>query len=138
MENNHLNDQIVQSLRKNLTIIAAYGIGSFVYGSVSAESDYDLAVVVEDKKATSEDNVYEMLRSVSFPRDLDLSVVDRQSSPLFLYQVISKGKRVYERNRRDMMQFEAFVLHNYYDTAHLRAIYAGYLREKFSGISYAN
>lgn len=138
MENNHLNDQIVQSLRKNLTVIAAYGIGSFSQGSAGSESDFDLAVVVDKKQPDSLDTVYELLKDIQFPKTLDLSVIDRASSPLFLFQVVSKGERMYERNRRDVMLFEAFVLHNYYDTAHLRAIYAGYLKQKFPGTSYAN
>ncbi|MBI3576729.1 nucleotidyltransferase domain-containing protein [Candidatus Gottesmanbacteria bacterium] len=138
MIDNNLKQNISQSLAQNASVIAAYALGSFTKGTSGSESDFDLAVVVDKSQPDSLDSMYELLKDIQFPKNLDLSVVDTSSSPLFLYQVINKGERVYERNRRDMIQFETYVLHNYYDTAHLRAMYARHLKEKFSEITYAN
>ncbi len=138
MIDNQLKLNVSQSLEQNASVIAAYVLGSFAQGNAGVESDFDLAVVVDKKQPETLETIYELLKDIEFPKNLDLSVVDCASSPLFLYQIVSKGERMYERNRSDMVQFEAYVLHNYYDTAHLRAIYAGYLKQKFSQTSYAN
>lgn len=132
MIDNDLKNDIAQLLRQNSSVIAAYVLGSFAQGNAGAESDFDLAVVVDKKELDSQDTIYELLKNIQFPKNLDLSVVDRASSPLFLYQIVSKGERMYERNRRDMVEFEAFVLHNYYDTAHMRTLFAKSLKEKFA------
>lgn len=132
MVDQYLKQKISDSLAQNATVMVAYVLGSFAQGNTRSESDFDVAVVVDKKLSTSEDIMYELLKTIQFPKNLDLSVVDRASSPLFLFQIVSKGERVYERNRIDMVEFEAFVLHNYYDTAHLRAIYTENLKEKFA------
>lgn len=126
---------IQESLSKEPKIIAAYVLGSVISGKARSDSDFDLAVVVEDKNKTTFDQVYDLISLVSFPKNLDLSVIDKSSSPLFLFQMISTGNCVYKRSQEDKIAIEAFVLKNYYDTAHIRKIYYSYLKEKFP---YAN
>ncbi|MBI4065344.1 nucleotidyltransferase domain-containing protein [Candidatus Gottesmanbacteria bacterium] len=138
MKDHQLGIQIAQSLSRNTSVVAAYAVGSFVQGNARTESDFDLAVVVENRNVVSQYSIYDVLKGIQFPKNLDLSLVDRASSPLFLFQVISKGERIYERTRGEVVQFEAFVLHNYYDSAHIRTIYNGYLKQKFSHVPYAN
>lgn len=133
-----LKNDIAQSLRQNSSVIVVYVLGSFVQGEAGEESDFDLSVVVDKKQPESLDTIYEMLKKIQFPKNLDLSVIDRASSPLFLYQIISKGERLYERSRNDVVEFEAFVMHNYYDTAHMRTIYTENLKKKFAQTPYAN
>ena len=135
--NENLLSQIRESLTKVPEVLAAYVVGSVAQGVAGAESDFDLAVVVKSRRRVSEDDVYELIRHLEFPRDLDLSVVDKGSSPLFLFQIISKGKRVYEGTRETAVEFEAWAMKNYYDTAHMRNIYNRYLKEKFTNYTYA-
>lgn len=135
MITNELVAKIKQALEKEPRVIGAYVVGSIVHGRETRESDFDLAVIVNNKKALDENKVYGLIKDINFPKDLDLSIVDQSSSPLFLFQIISRGQRIYERNKIDIMAFEAFVLHNYYDTQHLRNIYYESLKPKFS---YAN
>jgi len=134
--NNNLHSRIQKALKNNPEILAVYVIGSTVSKRLTDKSDFDLVVVTQNKKVTTDDDVYELIRHIKFPRNLDLSVVDKSSSPIFLYQVIAKGERIYEKSKSQVNNFEAFVLHNYYDTSHLRNIYEKSLREKIS--SYAN
>ena len=140
--NKYISDDLIKQIKgcagKDANILAVYLFGSLPKGYADRESDFDLAVVVDKKQPDSEDTIYELIKDIQFPKNLDLSVIDKASSPLFLFQVVSKGGRIYERNRGDMVQFEAFVLHNYYDTVHLRGIYARYLKKKFSQTNYAN
>lgn len=137
-QNDNFLEQIKKVVKKDQNILAVYFFGSLLKDYANHESDFDLAVVVNKKKQDSEDSIYELIRNIQFPKNLDLSVVDQASSPLFLFQVVNKGKRIYERNRNDRVQFETFVLHNYYDTVYLRAIYAKHLKNKFFQAAYAN
>lgn len=124
--------KIKNRLKKEPRVIAAYVIGSVIKKRTIAESDFDLAVVVENRKNLDENKIYDLLQAISFPKNLDLSVVDRSSSPLFLFQIIKSGQRVYERGNAGITAFETFVLHNYYDTQYLRNIYYDSLKAKFT------
>ncbi len=136
MVDDKLVAEIKTALNREPGVLAAYVLGSVVKDSDRPDSDFDLAVVVDNKQKISPDKIYELLFPVKFPRNLDLSIIDRRSSPLFLYQIISTGKKVYEKSPRNTVDFEAFVMDNYYDTAHLREIYASYLPRKFA-VNYA-
>ena len=125
--------QIQQALSKDPKIILAYVLGSVVSGQTKKGSDFDLAVVVD--RATEFKSVYNLVSKIHFPRDLDLSVVDKKSSPIFLFQIISTGECIYSASDRDKISFETFIAKNYYDSAHLRKIYYSYLKDKFP---YAN
>lgn len=127
---NKLYSQIKSALKVNPQIIAAYVIGSTVSKKYTEESDFDLVVVTHNKKALSHDKVYGLIEHIKFPKNLDLSIVDKSSSPIFLYQIVAKGERIYAKNQLPANDFEAFALHNYYDTAHIRNIYHTHLKEK--------
>lgn len=122
--------EIKEALSKNPKIISGYILGSYLSGNTNSESDFDLAVVVNNKLTESE--VYDLIKKIKFPRDLDLSVVNKDSSPLFLFQIVSTGKRIYEKNFFEAIAFEDFSLHNYYDTAYLRKLNYSYLKQKFA------
>lgn len=126
--------QINDCLKNEPEIKLAYVLGSVVSGIAKKDSDFDLALVVDNKNEISLDHVYNLVSNLDFPKDLDLSIVDKNESPLFLFQIIS-GICVYEQSEKERTFFEAFVLKNYYDNAHLRKIYYSYLKEKFP---YAN
>lgn len=135
MSDKQLISEIQKCLSKNPKIISAYILGSYISGKTSSDSDFDLAVVVENKTDITEDQVYDLISQIRFPKDLDLSLVDKNSSPIFLFQIISTGKCVYQRYQDKKVDFEAFVLRKYYDTQHIRNIYYSYLKSKFP---YAN
>lgn len=127
--------QIQKALSKEPKIKLAYVLGSVISGREKAESDFDLAVVVKDAVKISHDQIYQLIADLNFPKDLDLSIVDKNSSPLFLFQITSTGKCIYQKSNEEKVVFESFVMENYYDTHHLRNIYSSYLRERFP---YAN
>ena len=122
-------EKVQKILARQPNVLTAYLFGSQAGGFASKKSDLDLAVVVEDKRKLNEFDLLKLLNKVRFSRDLDISVVDRTSSPLFLFEIISGGKRIYEKNRERIVAFEARVLNFYYDTRHLRNIYKIYLKE---------
>lgn len=131
MIDNQLILQIQKALSKESKIKLAYVLGSIVSGRTRKDSDFDLAIVVEDSKQLRYENIFILLSGISFPKDLDLSIIDKSSSPLFLFQITATGKCVYQIFDEERISFEAYVLKNYYDTAHLRGIYYSYLKDKF-------
>lgn len=137
MTNRLLFDQIAQVLKLDPQVISAYVLGSYIKGQGRPDSDFDLAVVVRRKHEHSDEQIYQLIKDLSFPKNLDLSILDKTSSPLFLFQIISTGKRIYASSLATATSLEASVLHHYYDTAHIRDIYYSYLKQKFPH-SYAN
>lgn len=131
-----LSKDITNRLSAKPEILACYVIGSYVYGNQGNQSDFDLAVVVSNKTKIGEKEVYNLLEGIKFPCDLDLSVVDRKSSPLFLFQIVKKGRRIYEKDQKAVIDFEAYALHNYYDTARMRKLYFNYLKQGFNRYPY--
>lgn len=115
-------------MKKKPQVIAVYLHGSQVKGYAGKESDTDVAVVVEDK-----DMIRDELRLMAevageLPvKNPDVRVIDRQSSPLFLFNIVRDGKLIYKRNSRKKVAFESFVLRKYYDTSYMRNIYEKYL-----------
>ena len=136
-----VDNKIIQKLRRvfsqNPNIVSAYVFGTYATDKAKIESDFDLAVVVRDVKKTPLKKVYSLIEHLSFPKDLDLSVVDHSSSPLLLNEIVKNGKRIYMQDTMQSIDFEAYVLYKYYDTAHIRNIYFSYLSEKFNQKRYA-
>ena len=139
---NSISTLLIQHIRKALgqesRVLAAYIVGSVVTGQDVKDSDFDLAVVVENRHIVSHDHIYTLLQQISFPKNLDLSLVDKSSSPLFLFQIVSKGKLIYETFRQSTVEFEVYVLKNYYDTQRMRNTYHYYLKNKFGSTTYAH
>ena len=131
-----LNKQLITDIQKSLSkepkVKLAYVLGSAAAGRTGSESDFDLAIVVDDKANVQYERIYGLVHHINFPKNLDLSIVDKNSSPLFLFQIISTGSCVYQKYPEFRISFEAFVSRNYYDSAHLRKIYYSYLKGKFS------
>jgi predicted nucleotidyltransferase len=138
MDIDKLAVKISRALKEETEVLGAYLAGSFVRGEAGPESDIDLVVAVKRRQTDTADRIYSLIKDIEFPKDLDLTVVDKTSSPLFLFQVISRGKRIYQVSEGAAAAFEAAVLHGYYDTAHLRNIYYSYLTEKFPSGNYAD
>lgn len=135
MVDQHLVTQINTALSTEPKIKLAYVLGSSVSGRTKKGSDFDLAVVVDDSTKIDYKQIYSLISHISFPKDLDLSVVDKTSSPVFLFQIITTGKCIYQSSHQVKISFESFTAKNYYDNAHLRKIYYFYLKDKFT---YAN
>lgn len=136
MDIDKLAIEISRAFGGEAEIVGAYLAGSFAAGETRPESDVDLVVAVKRKQADTADRIYSLIKEIEFPKDLDLTVVDKKSSPLFLFQVVTKGKRIYKS--KELTEFEAKVMRGYYDTAHLRNIYFSYLKDKFPSRNYAN
>ena len=128
-----LSKNTINKIQKILTgksdAIAAYLFGSQATGFAGKESDLDIAIAVKDKRSLNELDFLKLFQDIHFPGNLDLSVIDNTSSPIFLFEIICHGKRIYKKNEDEATSFEAEVLRSYYNTRHLRDIYRLYLKE---------
>lgn len=124
--------------RQKKEILAVYVFGSQITGPKNIESDLDLAVLVTDKsKVSVRELLGLLLKSKSdFLADLHLSLIDLETSPLFLYQIVKNGFCVYEKEPYERIKFESQALSLYYDNEHLRNIYHYYLQKSFKEGSY--
>ena len=98
MIDRELISQICSSLSQEPKIKLAYVLGSVLSGRANADSDFDLAIVIDNKDEIDFNYVYNLISHLNFPKDLDLSIVDNNSSPIFLFQITSTGKCIYERS----------------------------------------
>ena len=138
-------DQVrLDKVCRKYDVIAVYVHGSRVKGYAALDSDTDVAIVVRDisKSKAGSWGIYEVASEIedvlSGLREPDVRVVDKDSSPVFLFEVISGGVCVYEKTSEDRVRFESEVMRMYYDTARIHDIYRKYLYASVKEGTYAN
>lgn len=124
--------------RQKKEILAVYLFGSQITGFSSKESDLDLAVLVTDKNKISAKELLKLLlaKNSNLSVNLHLSLIDMETSPIFLYQIVKNGVCVYEKEPYERIKFESRALSLYYDNEHLRNIYHYYLQRSFKEGNY--
>lgn len=133
-----IQKEVINILRINPSVIACYIFGSRVNNNEDKTSDLDVAIVVSDRKYYQELDILPQISKISFPKEVDLSVVDLTVSPLFLYQIISKGICIYEKSKFERVEFESKVQRIYFDTQHMRDIYHLSLEKSFRENTYGH
>jgi len=129
-----LFSQPLISIFKGLPVRACYLYGSQTGENANKESDYDLAVFVDDKKKINYRNLLSKIGLIFFnPEKLHLTIVDlNSSSPFFLYQIIKNGKLLYEKHSKDRILFESFIMRLYFDDQYRNAIYYQKLKDTYA------
>lgn len=124
-----------QALFKNLPVLAAYLFGSQTGDYVSEESDYDIALFVEDKTAVDANFIYKTIIDYSIkPDKVHLSLVDlHNTSPFLLYEIIKTGVLLYEQSGGISVKLSASAMQLYYDDQHRRDIFYHYLKQTYAG-----
>lgn len=131
-----IQKKLIDILSMNTYILACYLFGSRVSNNADTSSDLDVAIAATSRKFCQELDILPELSRISFPAEIDVSVVDLSVSPLFLYQIISKGMCIYEKSKVERVEFESKVQRIYYDTQHMRDIYHLYLEKSFKEDTY--
>lgn len=102
--------------------MAVWGFGSRARGEALAQSDVDLAVLLDREIDLPEElrlrsRVTEALRR----DDVDLVVLN-SAPPLLRYEVVAAGKRLFARDEEAADRFEERVARECFDTAYLRKV----------------
>lgn len=129
-------EKIAQIFQKNRHIIAVYFYGSRVSGNAKLKSDLDVAVVADGIKDVNYEDLYRRISQVLQKHEIDLRVITKESSPLFVFQVLKNGHCVYRKNDKERLNFEVGATLEFYDTQHIRDIYTHYLKKSLKEGSY--
>ncbi len=122
-------ESIRQILLNRDDVTLAYAFGSAVRGEQRASSDIDIGVLFERVPDARElDRLATALEKVG-RRAVDLVVLDT-APPLLAHEVIATGRLLVARDEGRRVRFEARVAARYLDSAHLRRVQEGYLRER--------
>ncbi len=127
-----LQNQLNQIFKSNKKVLAVYLFGSQAGEYAVADSDLDLAIFVNKKDEFSKrEFVKKLIKEIKIPYELDLSIIDYKSPPIFLFEIIKNGDCIYSKTAELRPTIEGKIMHIYYDTQHLRDIYSQYLDKSF-------
>lgn len=132
-----LFNQSVLPLFKKNNIKACYFFGSQNNNSFrqpADKGDYDIALFVNDRnKVDNKELLKQFINVFRYQDKLHLSVADlKNSSPVFLYQIIKKGVLVYEEKKDSHIALESKILHFYFDDQYRNNLYYNFLRQKYA------
>jgi predicted nucleotidyltransferase len=108
-------------------VVVAYLFGSVAKGTARAQSDVDVAVLLDERLEPQQcSERYLALLGGELDRfadrPLDVRVLDG-ATPLFCSQVVKHGLLIYERTRAERIAFEVFTMANYADTKPMRELF---------------
>lgn len=135
-----LREKLLPLLRRREEVIAAYLFGSTVTGKTHAESDIDVALLVDEGQYKKLDRAvpygYKARMISNLARLLGTDKVDlvilNEAPPLLANEVISKGRLLFCRDDRARLRFEVRAKLRYADTAPLRELKRSYLYKRIS------
>jgi len=122
-------NEIRAFLREQKHVKVAYLFGSRAEGKAGPLSDFDIAILLDNRVDKREGFNYrlKLLNDLSFIlKTRKLDVVIMNDAPLLLnYNVIKEGKVLYCRDELARMRFETYVLsryldRRYYDERHIK------------------
>ena len=118
---------------KKHNVQAAFLFGSQSSDRAKPDSDYDIALIVQNKRTAPLFEILKDLQKVFIkPDKLDLVLADfRYSTPLLLFE-ITKGQVLYEKETGLAMQIKARAMHIYYDDEHRRKLKYEYIRREYA------
>ncbi|HXV60710.1 MAG TPA: nucleotidyltransferase domain-containing protein [Vicinamibacteria bacterium] len=116
-------------LRGRSDIRLAYLFGSTAHGRQRPSSDVDIGVLFASQPtpATLDGLAAELASAARQSVDL---VNLGTAPPLLAHEIVSQGKILVCRDDEERARFEARVIARYLDTAHLREVQYGYLRDR--------
>ncbi len=117
---NILRKQIAK-IQGDISIVSAYLFGSFLKGNAGKASDIDLAFLL-DEKAYKSDPIIAMAPAhlisahvgVEFNNETDVSILNSSSLEI-AYEVITRGKCLFELDPDMRMEYELKIKGMYFD-----------------------
>lgn len=122
--------KIQEILAKQPDVLAVYLFGSAARGQAHPKSDLDIGVVVSSAKGIDYGKLSVSLDQAVAGREVDLRIVTlKDTSPVFLYNLIKENLCLYARSDGERVRFETGALRQFYDSAKIREIYYRYLKK---------
>lgn len=127
--------ELIDIFRQNHAVLLAYVFGSVTQDKHREGSDFDLAIFRDRNSELNEFGLIKETTIATLIPNLHLSVVDMESSPLLLKQIID-GVCIYERDKYLKTNTEAMVMNIYFDTQHFRDVQNYYLQKRIEEGTY--
>jgi len=116
----HISKRSFRQLAKNYPIKLIVLFGSSVTGKVRKESDIDLGIYLEGSIGVKEETrLVEDLVHIFKRDDLD-PVILNFTSPLLLFEVVKKGRLLFEKKEGDFLQFKLMAMKKYWEYSKFR------------------
>lgn len=119
--------RIVRYFRTRDEVAALYLFGSLAEGRVTAESDIDIAVLVDEKKMKKAD--YGLLRGEYYRasphfslRSVDIVLLNA-APPYLKHRILKTGRILFDRNRKLRVKFTTDAIIEYLDFKPLEDIF---------------
>ena len=113
-----IQKQLGSFMKKEKSIVFSYIFGSVAQGTSNLESDVDLAVYLDEKKAGDIFKkrlfLIEKIQSI-LKKSTEVVVLNEIKSTFFKFVIIKEGKMIFERDPGQRVDFELRAMQEYYD-----------------------
>lgn len=118
-----IRDKLIDYFADDKDIAAIYLFGSQAAGTAQSESDLDLAFLFRRGYVATTDRLLQIQDELTslFRRETDVVVLNH-ASPIIRMQVLRKGKKVLEQDRRAAMDFFVRTVQEYDDLKMVRSV----------------
>jgi predicted nucleotidyltransferase len=124
-----VSEPIRVALEARADVALAYRFGSTARGETRASSDVDVAVLfTRVPEGRDLDRLGTELERLA-RRRIDLVVLNT-APPLLAHEITRTGRILVCHRETERVRFESWVASRYLDTAHLRSVQHGYLKER--------
>jgi predicted nucleotidyltransferase len=108
-----METQINRFLQKNIEKLQSiYIFGSFASESQNDASDIDIAILAEQKQDTV--SLYNLAQELATYLDRSIDLIDlRAASTVFAYEIVGTGKRIFNKNKDAVDQYENYIFSSY-------------------------
>lgn len=105
-----MDSQIIEMFSENKNILTVYQFGSYGTEFFTAHSDIDFAILFKQKPELEEEMYLQACISIKLSYE-DIDLVNMNTAPLILlFNIISEGKIVYEREKDETDNFVERVI----------------------------
>lgn len=118
-----LKEKLVEKLKLQKYLAAAFLFGSQTTGSNHPDSDVDVALLFQRGRVPNTDQLLQIqdeLTSV-LQKEIDLVVLN-DNFPIICMQVLQKGEKIVERDRRAINEFIVRTMNEYDDLKRVRSV----------------
>jgi predicted nucleotidyltransferase len=131
MHRHSVFSSLAEYFSKSNEVVAAYVFGSYAENIARPESDIDVAIIMEPVSRDTLEYRLAVMEDIKRLTGLDADVIVLNEAPIMLqFQIIQKGKVVFERDADRRAVFVMSVAGRYYDYKRYFDYHARHLAEK--------
>jgi predicted nucleotidyltransferase len=131
MHRHSVFSSLAEYFSKSNEVVAAYVFGSYAENIARPDSDIDVAIIMEPVSRDTLEYRLAVMEDIKRLTGLDADVIVLNEAPIMLqFQIIQKGKVVFERDADRRAVFVMSVAGRYYDYKRYFDYHARHLAEK--------